>query len=179
MHCGVMLLLVLFGVNVPTESTNATFRQVIFLTLFGMLSNRFDDENMEILAVVAQRIWFQRNHYIFEGKMTSPSCLIQGAKETVEEYHQFQAPVSPLAQNNLHTGPILWCTPPDGVIKLNWDIAVNKRSRLVGIGIFARDSGGMVVASKCFTQRHMSDAAIAEAFGASQLHHKTSIGQQN
>lgn len=152
----------------PNRINKCNFSAGDFLTLFGMLSKRFDVEEMEIIAVVVQRIWFQRNRYIFEGKMTSPSCLIKGAKETVEEYHQFQALVPQLAQNNLQTGSIVWCAPSDGVIKLNWDIAMNKRLRMVGVGIVARDSGGKVVASKCFIQRYMSDAAIAEAFGACQ-----------
>jgi hypothetical protein len=45
---------------------------------------------------------------------------------------------------------------------------VNKRLRMVVVGIVARDSSGNVVASKCFIQRYMSDVAIAEAFGACQ-----------
>jgi hypothetical protein len=69
-------------------------------------------EEMELVAVVAQRIWFRRNRYISEGTMTPPNCLLKGAKETVEEYHHIQEQALPLEQVRVPLGPIHWSTPP-------------------------------------------------------------------
>jgi hypothetical protein len=55
-----------------------------------------------------------------------------------------------------------------GIIKLNWDSALNRGKHLMGVGVIARDSEGQVVASMCSVQHHISDPAIAEAYGARQ-----------
>jgi hypothetical protein len=57
-----------------------------FLTLFGSLNGRMDVEDMELFAMVAQRIWFRRNRFVFEEVFTPPNCLIRGAKEALQDY---------------------------------------------------------------------------------------------
>jgi hypothetical protein len=32
-----------------------------------------------------------------------------------------------------------WSPPPDGFIKINWNAAINKTKRWIGLGIIARD----------------------------------------
>jgi hypothetical protein len=49
---------------------------------------------------------------------------------------------------------------------LNWDAALDKNQRLIGVGIVARDFEGKVIAAMCSSQRYISDSSVAEAFGA-------------
>jgi hypothetical protein len=55
-----------------------------------------------------------------------------------------------------------------GVIKLNWDSALDHGKHLMGVGVIALDLEGQVVASICSVQHHVFDSAIAEAYGACQ-----------
>ncbi|GLT72939.1 hypothetical protein SLA2020_448330 [Shorea laevis] len=45
--------------------------------------------------------------------------------------------------------PIVWKKPVDGVIKLNWDAAIDERNNRMGVGVIFRDATGAVLASMC------------------------------
>lgn len=59
-----------------------------------------------------------------------------------------------------------WQKPPKGVIKLNWDAALNEYAHMMGVGILAHDSGGYVVATMCTTIPFITDPTMAEATAA-------------
>jgi hypothetical protein len=40
-----------------------------------------------------------------------------------------------------------WKKPPYGVVKLNWDAAINVEVQMMGLGIVARDHTGQVLAA--------------------------------
>lgn len=93
---------------------------------------------------------------------------MKDAAETLEDYrkaHENAIASIPWQRNPL---PIRWSKPLVGVIKLNWDAAVSRLKKLVGVGIIARDSGGKVLASMCSVQRYIADPSTAEAWGARQ-----------
>jgi hypothetical protein len=64
--------------------------------------------------------------------------------------------------------PAPWMHLPLGVIKFNWDSALDRGKHLMGVGVIAQDSECQVVASMCSVQYHIFDSAIAEAYGARQ-----------
>jgi ribonuclease HI len=53
-----------------------------------------------------------------------------------------------------------------GVIKVNWDAAVNKKDGCVGFGIVARDCDGMFLGAKCIYCPITADHVVAEALAA-------------
>ncbi|XP_062171134.1 uncharacterized protein LOC133876926 [Alnus glutinosa] len=59
-----------------------------FLTLFGILEGRLEREEIEFFAMVAQRIWFRRNRFVFDGILTHPSILLKSTKESIEEFRK-------------------------------------------------------------------------------------------
>jgi hypothetical protein len=63
-----------------------------FLSIFEQLSNRLDREDLELLALIAQKIWYRRNNIVFGGALLPPRCLANSAKETMEEFSKAQAP---------------------------------------------------------------------------------------
>lgn len=137
-----------------------------FLTLFGVLSSRLEREELELFAMVAQRIWFRRNIYVFDGIFLPPSSLVKCAKEAIAEFRE--AHDSRFLFSIHNPIPLLtqWSKPPQGFIKLNWDAALNRDQKWIGVGIVSRDSNGKVIAHKCSYYRYISDPLVAEAFGA-------------
>jgi hypothetical protein len=137
-----------------------------FLTLFGSLNGRMEVEDIELFAMVAQRIWSRRNRYVFEGVFTPPNCLIRGAVEALQDFKN--ACESSFIQPHPDPPPLSqqWSKPPQGVYKLNWDAAVDRKQRLSGVGIVARDCTGKILAARCSYHRYISNPAVAEALGA-------------
>ncbi|GLT53802.1 hypothetical protein SLA2020_270480 [Shorea laevis] len=59
-----------------------------------------------------------------------------------------------------------WKAPPDGVYKINWDAAIDKSRRIMGVGVIVRDGEGEVVAALHSSQMGIMDPATAEAYAA-------------
>jgi hypothetical protein len=137
-----------------------------FLTLFGLLSARLSLEDLQFFAMVAQRVWFRRNKYVFDGVFTPPRCLIKGASESLSDFRDASSLLLLNTQVQPPSLPVQWRKPPQGFVKLNWDAALEKNQRLIGVGVVARHFEGKVIAAKCSSQRYISDSSVAEAFGA-------------
>lgn len=75
-------------------------------------------------------------------------------------------PISPIQipQNNT----LQWSKPALGLIKVNWDAAVDHKNKVMGVGLIARDYLGNVRASSCSFRPYVSDPTIAEAIGAKE-----------
>jgi len=46
-----------------------------------------------------------------------------------------------------------------GRLKLKWDAAVDKKKKIMGVGLAVRDSLGQLTAALCMTQPYISDPA--------------------
>jgi len=137
-----------------------------FLTLFGILEERLEREELEFAAMVTQRIWFRRNRFVFDGIFTHPSSLIKSAKESLEEFRKAVDSMYIFSSPSPISSPAHWSKPPQGYFKMNWDAAVDRDQKWMGVGIVSRDSNGKVIASKCSYHRYISDPLVAEALGA-------------
>lgn len=47
---------------------------------------------------------------------------------------------------------VTWTSLPVGWYKANWDVAIDKLTRRVGIGVVVRDSNGQLIAARCLTR---------------------------
>jgi ribonuclease HI len=56
--------------------------------------------------------------------------------------------------------------PQSGLIKVNWDAAIDISGKRMGMGIIARDHEGYVLASMCSIKQFIVDPAVAEAYAA-------------
>jgi hypothetical protein len=138
------------------------------LSLMGALFQQLDREEMKLVVMVAQGVWFRRNMFVFEGLLTPPMCSIKCAKESLDEYRKTTS--MNVAFLSMSRVPILtrWSKPPVGFVKLNWDAAVDRSKKMVGLGIIAHDSSGIVVVSMCSFHLYVSDSFVAKAMGARQ-----------
>jgi hypothetical protein len=115
--------------------------------------------------VTAHKIWLRRNSLVFGGLVQSPSCLLKGVTEELNEFRKTL--VDTVNQsNNGHFSPTQWTRPVEGNVKINWDAALDCQNRLMGVGIIVRDSMCRVVAVMCSTLPYIKDPTVAEAIGA-------------
>jgi hypothetical protein len=59
-----------------------------------------------------------------------------------------------------------WYPPLCNGIKINWDVAVDRRKKLIGIGLVACDHLGGVCGVMCSIVAYILDSALAEAMAA-------------
>jgi hypothetical protein len=59
-----------------------------------------------------------------------------------------------------------WSPPPVGHIKLNWDAAIDRRNKLMRIGLIAWDHASRVRVFACSFHPYISDPPTAESFAA-------------
>ncbi|XP_059436112.1 uncharacterized protein LOC132169039 [Corylus avellana] len=64
----------------------------------------------------------------------------------------------PRAEQSIKT----WEKPPLGIVKLNWDAAIDVGRQKMGVGIIARDHAGNVLAVFCASRPLVIDPTVAE-----------------
>jgi ribonuclease HI len=48
-------------------------------------------------------------------------------------------------------------------VKLNWDAAIDKEKKIMGVGVVVRDYSGGVIAMKCLTCSYICEPVVVEA----------------
>jgi ribonuclease HI len=136
-----------------------------FLTIFEHFSKRLGAEDLELVAIIAQKLWLRRNTVVHGGAFLNPICLIKCATEELEGFHLATANGQPVSQATVNRSQP-WVKPPEGKLKINWDAAVCKKKKIMGVGIVIRDHMGVVRAAMCLSKPYVSDPVVAEALGA-------------
>jgi hypothetical protein len=136
------------------------------LGLFESWMGKLEQEELNFVSCMARRIWLRRNSVVFGGLISPPGLLVQSTKESLEAYHH----VRKLPGLGTTTRPARsrWKKPPAGVLKVNWDAALDQSSNSMGVGVIALDEWGSVVASMCDIIPFITDPTIAEAVAASK-----------
>lgn len=89
---------------------------------------------------------------VFEGVFSPPMHLIQTAKDQMEAAEQAEQDIRRATKNQGPKARVRWKAPPAGMIKCNWDAAVDVVGRRMGVGIVIRSHEGEVMATKCSTK---------------------------
>jgi ribonuclease HI len=136
------------------------------LELFEKLSDALEDDVLELVVVLARKIWLRRNSFVFSGVLSSPQQLVKAAKDSLSDFQNaaLSSNMGPAGIPN--TVGQQWRKPPVGVVKINWDAGVAKATSKMGVGVIARDSTGQVLASMCTTMPFITDPTVAEAVAA-------------
>jgi hypothetical protein len=56
-----------------------------------------------------------------------------------------------------------WIKPLNGILKLNWDTALDKSNKLMDVGVVARDCHGAVRTAMCTSVSYITDPSYAGA----------------
>lgn len=120
--------------------------------------------NLELLATLMWQLWYSKSEFCFENVYSSPEVCFKRAKDTLSDYQRWNG--SKFLHKPHHNKSKL-CPPKDGMIKLNFDAAVNAPRDRIGLGVVARDAAGTIqlVASGSwspFTTVEMAELAAAE-----------------
>jgi hypothetical protein len=152
-----------------TESSRAIQKCAIeadeFHNIFSCLSDRLNQEELELATIIAQKLWLRRNQWVFEGTLIPPKCLIIGARDSLEKYWEANTSSSCFDAWDYSTQTV-WKSPRADSVKVNWDATIDRRKNLMGVGVIACDHTGTVLAAQCLVQRYILDPTIAEAIGA-------------
>jgi hypothetical protein len=55
-----------------------------FLNIFQQLQDKFDEQDLQFIAITARLIWLRRNDVVFGGDFQAPSTIVSRAKEQQE-----------------------------------------------------------------------------------------------
>jgi hypothetical protein len=99
------------------------------------------------MALIARKIWLRRNAMMFEGLLSHPNALYREAVNVLKEEDPIlvEAPVPSIEC-------LTWQPPPQGLIKVNWDAALNISAGWIGLGVVARDNLGWCLGARSVTQ---------------------------
>jgi hypothetical protein len=87
---------------------------------------------------------------VFKGEFRSPDKLVQAARLQMEQYDQasvIRNQENPTMGNICNRTHVRWMKPSYGVVKINWDAALDEKTGTVGFGALARDHEGWVLAA--------------------------------
>jgi hypothetical protein len=123
-----------------------------------------ESEVLEVLTVM-RMIWLRRKSFVFDRVFTSPSRVVALAMEALENFTQainLPGSVAQVRDFSLSS----WTKPQPDWLKLNWDAALDKISKRMGIGVVDHDASGGVIAAVTKWIPCLPDLALAEAMGA-------------
>jgi hypothetical protein len=129
------------------------------LGLLQQLLDKLEEEDFLEAVTVLRLIWLRRNTLVFEGSFTPPAILLGQAKIKHSEFVQAISPE--IDQTEAVQTSSSWKSPPFGVLKANWDVAVNSKEQLVGVGVVIRSHEGAVKAAFHAVEKGITDPAAA------------------
>jgi hypothetical protein len=132
---------------------------------------RFDINELALMAVRARRIWLRRNSFVFEGNFAHPNAVYNEAVTSFEEFKRCnlkETGSSPQALGEHRISTLSWSPPPAGVIKVNWDAYLNVTKGWIGLGITPRDSSCFCLRVGSVTKQVQVPPKMAEVMAALQ-----------
>ena len=137
-----------------------------FLQVVEGIFRKCGQEDCAIFAGLARRIWVKCNEVLHRGQFTQPSVIIQLVHKSREEFRL--ARENDKVPNSESSSPasVGWMAPALGWVKVNWDAALDSKSRRMGYEVVIRDHHGIVRAARSFPQRGLLTPAAAEAQAA-------------
>ena len=127
------------------------------------MSRRCNEDEMALFGVIARKIWDRRNSVLHDDIFKHPNQIIYEAQELLLNFNAAQE----TKWGDIHREQELqkWGPPPFGKYKANWDIAIDKVNKCMGMGIIIRDYQGFVQAALCRNISSVRDPGSAEALG--------------
>jgi ribonuclease HI len=153
----------------PSKIQKSPSDEVDFLTTFVRMVERLSVEELRMFGYVARQIWLRQNDVVFNGQFKSLGKLVQAARLQMEQYDQASAcrikDESTKGSSCIRTH-VRWVKPPAGIVKINWDAALDERTGNAGLGIIARDHEGRTIAMQCSSFKHISNPTTAKTLAA-------------
>jgi hypothetical protein len=130
--------------------------------LFLIFLERFDFEELVKALTVARMIWHRRNEFVFQGVFNPPAQVMVVALVSLHGFTNATMDEGP-NQRAASAIPHLWHKPPTGSWKINWDAAISKEMKKMGVGVVIWDVDGRVVAAQTKVVPYITDPLAAES----------------
>jgi len=138
-----------------------------FRALVEYCFGKMNKEDLELLAVLARRIWLRRNSLVFEGIFAHPDNVYNEGIISLGEFRRCkEKPGSDLSTRGSSSRQPSWCPPPSGVFKINWDASLSVEQGRLGIGVIVRDCNGACMGARSVTKQVKVDPKTAEVIAA-------------
>jgi ribonuclease HI len=137
-----------------------------FFEVFEAMILRSNREDLALFAATAKGIWHRRNTVVHGGTFSHPNSVALLAGEALRGFWKAMEKKDGCEQSDETEVSIKWTPPPNGCFKANWDIALNKQTKWMGIGVIIRDDQGLVSSALCQTKDAFPEPVTAEAMGA-------------
>jgi ribonuclease HI len=98
--------------------------------------------------------------------MTHPSKVLRDAQTALEDFQRANVSATTGVLSECQIDEIRWSPPPENMLKINFDAALNDRYGTVGLRIIARDASGRVQGAYSVTLKVTASASDAEALAA-------------
>lgn len=136
------------GDGYKEEQKSSIVRTLIFLCGRGDARKKCDIEEVELLVVVARKIWFRRNAVVHREDFIHPNHVFREAVDSLDEFREVNSKEDEGAEDKQEVVQLKWKNPPTGMIKANWDVAMDKIKGSIGFGNIVRDFEGFVLATQ-------------------------------
>lgn len=93
----------------------------------------------------------------------NPFQLIWSAKESIDDFNATTQTVRINVVQDRNTITPKSMIAPCGVIKVNWNAAIDKSREMMGVGVTIRDHDGNVLATMCSSKPYIVNPTATEA----------------
>lgn len=118
--------------------------KLVDLNIMGLVEyihGSLSREDAELFIITAKATWSRRNAVIHGGAFSHPSTLAREAIALQQAFKEANiCDNGGTAESN--SQQIVWKNPLQGVYRVNWDVAISKKMKTIGVGIVIRDAQG-------------------------------------
>ncbi|XP_042962509.1 uncharacterized protein LOC122296782 [Carya illinoinensis] len=134
-----------------------------FQQLWGEMTEKLPQKNIEMAAVLFYHIWVRRNSYTFQNQPENPATIVAMAQADLSTLKEINLSTNNSAAKNRERGPSqLWKPPEWPFFKVNFYAAFDKDKDSMGMGIILRDPEGGLQASLIASKIHVLSDFQAE-----------------
>lgn len=150
------------------EYTKAHGEGDAFMDVMEAMIKRCSMDELALVASIARNIWLRRNTCVHGGEFEHPKRLVQETEDFMQQFRLATARAEEQEEiiRSANPSPTSWNPPPDGVYKVNRDIALDNLNKKMGAGIIVRDSRGMVCAALRKTFQSLQEPVVGEGMAA-------------
>lgn len=117
---------------------------------------------LELIVVVARKIWFHRNGVVNRGEFTPPQQLFCEANMSIDDFRRVTT-ADLATRSAIHTAsPLIWQTPPTCMYKINLVAAVDKKNGRIRLGIVVQDYEEMILVARSTTKEFLVELVVTE-----------------